>query len=65
MTFRHTATVWALTQGARLAWTTARFTRQLGDAGERLEVWLEAVATARGVDMLDVLEPLAAPLSGA
>ena len=58
MTFRHIAAVWSLTQGVRLAWAMARAARQLGDAGERLEVWLDAVATARRVDMLDVLEPL-------
>jgi hypothetical protein len=63
MTFRHMATVWTLTQGVRLAWAMARVARQLGDAGERLESGLEAVAVARGVDMLAVLEPLTAPLS--
>ena len=63
MTLRHTATVWTLTQGVRLAWVMARAARHIGDAGERLEVRLDAVAMARGVDMLDVLEPLTAPLS--
>jgi hypothetical protein len=32
--------------------------RRLGDAGVRLEVRLDAVAVARGIDMLDVLRPL-------
>ena len=41
----------------------ARGAEWLGNAGEHLETRLEALAMARGVDMLDVLEPLAAPLS--
>jgi hypothetical protein len=58
MTLRHMATVWTLTQGVRLAWVMARAARQLGDAGECLELRLDTLALARGVDMLDVLTPL-------
>jgi hypothetical protein len=36
----------------------ARAAQQLGEAGERLEVWLDTMGTTRGVNMLDVLEPL-------
>jgi hypothetical protein len=63
MTFRHMAAVWTLTQGVRLAWAMARVAQQLGDAGVRLEDRLDAMATARGVDMFDVLAPLTEPLS--
>jgi hypothetical protein len=65
MSFKHTTTVWTIRQGVRFAWAMARAARQLGDAGECLELRLDATAVARGVDMLDVLEPLAAPLSAA
>jgi hypothetical protein len=36
----------------------AREATRLGDAGERLERRLEALAEAQGIDMRDVLEPL-------
>jgi hypothetical protein len=58
MTFPHNTTVWLIRQGVRLAWAMARAAETLGDAGIRLEVRLDATADARGVDMLDVLEPL-------
>ena len=65
MTLSHTTTVWMIRQGVRLAWAAARAAQQLGDAGERLESRLDAVAMVRGVDMLDVLAPLTELLSGA
>jgi hypothetical protein len=58
MSFKHTTTVWTIRQGVRFAWAMARAARQLGEAGERLEVRLDAMATARGVNILDALEPL-------
>jgi len=65
MTFRHRTTVWTLTQGVRLAWAMARAAEQLGDAGVKLEARLDTAAGRRDVDMRDVLEPLAVPLSAA
>jgi hypothetical protein len=65
MTLKHTTTVWLIRQGVRLAWAMARAAQRLGDAGVRLEVRLDAMAAARGVDMLDVVAPLTAPLSAA
>jgi hypothetical protein len=58
MTVNYCTTRWVLTQGVRLAWAMAQVARRLGDAGVRLEVRLDAVAVARGIDMLDVLRPL-------
>ena len=63
MTLKHTTTVWLIRQGVRLAWAMAHAAERLGSAGERLEVRLDAVAGAQGVDMRDVLEPLTKPLS--
>ena len=57
--------VWLIRQGVRLAWAMARASERLGSAGERLETRLDAFAVARGVGMVDVLEPLTAPLSRA
>ena len=49
-------TVWLIRQGVCLAsW-------QLGEAGERLEARLDAMANARGVDVLDALEPVTSHL---
>jgi hypothetical protein len=62
MTLPHTM-VWLITQGVRLAWAMARAAERLGDAGGCLEVRLDAIAVARGVDTLDVLEPLTRHLS--
>jgi hypothetical protein len=59
MALKHITTVWLIRQGVRLAWTMARVSARLGSAGERLEVRLDGMATANGVDMLDVLQPLA------
>lgn len=58
MTLPHTMMIWTLTQGFRLAWAMAHAAKRLGDAGERLEARLDGMAVARGVDILDVLEPL-------
>jgi hypothetical protein len=58
MSFKYTTTVWTIRQGVRCAWAMARAAQQLGEAGERLEVWLDTMGTTRGVNMLDVLEPL-------
>ena len=58
MAFKYSTTVWMIRQGVRFAWALARAAERLGNAGERLETRLEAVATARGADMLDVLAPL-------
>jgi hypothetical protein len=63
MDLPHTTTVWIVRQGIRLAWAMASLAERLGDAGVRLEVRLDATAAARGVDMLDVLEPLTRDLS--
>ena len=63
MALHHITTVWTIRQGVRLAWATARAAERLENAAERLETRLEALARARGTDMLDVLEPLTAPLS--
>ena len=50
--------VWLIRQGVRLAWAMARASERLGSTGERLEARLEAIAEARGVDMVDALAPL-------
>jgi hypothetical protein len=64
MTVTYSATRWALTTGARLAWATARVATRLGDTGERLSNRMDAtvnrVAEAQGIDMMDVLAPLIA-----
>jgi hypothetical protein len=60
MTLPHTTTVWMIRQGIRFAWAMAGAAERLGNAGERLEARLDAVAVAQGVDMRDVLEPLTA-----
>ena len=62
MAIKHNTTVWLVRQGVRLAWAMARSAGRLESAGELLEAGLDDVAAARGIDMLDVLEPLA-PLS--
>ena len=58
MTVKYSTTRWALTTNVRLAWATARLAARLGDADVRLEDKAEAVAMARGIDMVDVLLPL-------
>jgi hypothetical protein len=58
MTLNYTTMSWLIRQGVRLAWRMAWVSEGLGRAGEHLEVWLERIATDRGVDMLDVLHTL-------
>ena len=58
MTVRNSLTARLLKRGVGVAWRMAREARRLGDAGERLETRLEALAAAQGIDMQDVLEPL-------
>jgi hypothetical protein len=58
MMVTYSATRWALTTSVRLAWAMARVAECLEDAGVRLEYRLDAVAGARGIDMVDVLAPL-------
>lgn len=65
MALKHITTVWLIRQGISLAWTIAHVSTRLGSAGERLEVRLDGIAAARGIDMLDVLSPLTEPLSRA
>jgi hypothetical protein len=65
MDLPHMTTVWIVRQRVRFAWAMAGAARQLGGAGERLEVWLDAVAVAQRVDMRDMLAPLTEPLSEA
>jgi len=65
MTLRYRITTWALTSLMRLAWWTAEATRRLGEAGVRLENWVDRTATYRGIDILDVLAPLTERHSGA
>jgi hypothetical protein len=65
MTLRYRITTLALTSLIRLAWRTAEAARTLGEAGERLEHWVESTAVGRGIDVLDVLAPLTERHSGA
>jgi hypothetical protein len=61
MTLRYRITAWALTSLMRLAWRTEEATRWLGQAGVRLENWLDRTAAYRGI----VLAPLTERHSGA
>jgi hypothetical protein len=65
MTLPHTTMVWLIRQGVCLAWLIAHAAERLGDAGVRLEVRLDDIAVAQGVDMLEVLAPLNVLLSEA
>jgi hypothetical protein len=65
MTLRYRTTTRALTSLLRLAWRTAEAARRLGEAGERLENWVDGTAAYRGIDILDVLAPLTKRRSGA
>jgi hypothetical protein len=56
---------WVLTTCVRLTWAMARVAERLGDAGVRVEYRLEAAATARDIDMVDVLAPLTGRLPAA
>lgn len=58
MTVNHNTARWALRTSVRLAWGMAGVAERLADAGVRLEDRLEAVAMARGIDMMDVIRPL-------
>ena len=55
----------ALTGLIRLGWGTAETTRRLGEAGVRLENWVDRTAAKRGIDVLDVPAPLTERHSGA
>jgi hypothetical protein len=63
MTHPHSTTVWIVRQGIRLPGAMAALAERLGDSAARLEVRLDATATAHGVDTLDVFEPLTRGLS--
>lgn len=58
MALKYITRVWVIRQGVRLAWRMAHVSERLGSAAESLEVRLDDIAKARGVDMWDVLEPL-------
>jgi hypothetical protein len=62
MDAKFTTTVWAIGQGVRFAWAIARTSERLGSAGARFDTRLNTIAAMRGVDMLDLLAPLNAPL---
>jgi hypothetical protein len=65
MTLRHRTTIWALTSLVRLAWRAAEVASRLGEAGVRLENWVDRTAAYRGIDILDVLVPLTERHGGA
>jgi hypothetical protein len=65
MTLRHRTATWALTSVMRFAWRTIEVARMLGEAGARIENWVDRTAAHRGIDILDVLAPLTERHSGA
>jgi hypothetical protein len=65
MTRGHRNTIWAFTSVIRLTWGTVGAGRRLGQAGGRLENWVDGIAACRGIDVLDVLAPLPKRRSGA
>ena len=65
MNLRNRTATWTLANLMRLAWGTAEAPRRLGEAGVRLENWVDRTAAYRGIDILDVLAPLTERHSGA
>jgi hypothetical protein len=58
MTWKHRTAILTLTALVRLPWRAAEASRRLGEAGERLENWVDRTAAYRGIDIVDVLAPL-------